>query len=87
MTIFFDRPETRRQFLSDLEGLIVYHDQNYREGDERMNYEDTLSFFMPDLAQDPSDSEKESFPRMNLFSADMAVNPNRYFHFVNQATW
>ena len=49
-----------------------------------MNYEDTLSFYMPDLDQDNHDPENEPWQRMNLFRAEMAVNPSRYFHLVDQ---
>ena len=84
MTIFFDKPETRCQFLKDIEGLIVYHDQERREEEERMNYEDTLSFYMPDLDKEGCDPVNESWFRMNLLRAEMAANSSHYYHFVNK---
>ena len=84
MTIFFDAPETRRQFLSDIEGLVVYHDQVNRDESERMNYEDTVSFYMPDLDEKQCDPQNQPWCRMNLLRAEMAVNPSHYNHFINK---
>ncbi len=83
LTIFFDKPEIRRQFLRDIEGLIVYYDQTSREECDRMNYEDTLSFYMPDIDQDNRSPENDPSSRMNLLSAEMAVNPAHYYHLIN----
>ena len=79
MTIFFDKPEVRCQFIKDI-GMIVNHDQGHREEEDRINYEDALSFYMPDLDQDDRDPENETWSRMNLLHADMAINPSRYIN-------
>ena len=85
MTIFFEKPEIRQQFLSDIQGLVIYHDQENREEGARMNYEDTLSFYMPDLDQGDRDPENEPCSRVNLLRAEMAVDPSHYYHFANKA--
>ncbi len=84
MTIFFDNPETRSQFVADISDLIVYNDQVYREEIERMNYEDTLSFYMPDLDQDERDPESDPGSRMSLRRAEMVLNPSLYGYCMDQ---
>ena len=85
MTIFFDTPDIRSQFMRDIEGLLLYNDFNSREKEERMNYEDTLSFYMPDFDQEGCDPVKEPWTRMNLCAAEMALNPSMYRYFADKA--
>ena len=83
MTIFFDAPEIRRQFLRDVEGLIVYHDQANRDETDRLNFEETLSFFLPDLDQGEHDPVTEPWCRMNLARAEKAVSSSSASHSSN----
>ena len=82
MTIFFETPETRLQFLRDIEGLVVYHDQENRDKSDRMNYEDSLSFYMPDLDASNGAPLNDPCSRMTLVHAGKAAAPSCYCHFV-----
>jgi hypothetical protein len=84
LTIFFDTPAVRRQFLSDVQGLIVYHDENHRDEDQRMNYEEALSFYMPDLDQGNPDQVVSPCQRISLLRAEMETNPSHYYHFIGK---
>ena len=59
--------------MRDVDGLILHHDCEYREEKDRMNYEDILSFYMPDLDQDGVDPQMNSYSRKNLFAALKAI--------------
>jgi len=66
LTVFFDNPVTRNQFIRDVDGLILHHDHECREEQDRMNYEDAISFYMPDHDQDGVDPLKNPWSRKNL---------------------
>jgi hypothetical protein len=66
LTVFFDNPVTRKQFMRDVDSLILHHDHECREEQDRMNYEDTLSFYMPDHDQDGEDPLKNPWSRKNF---------------------
>jgi hypothetical protein len=73
LTVFFNSTTERKQFMRDVDGLILHHDCEYREEKDRMNYEDILSFYMPDLDQDGVDPQMNSYSRKNLFAALKAI--------------
>ena len=73
LTVFFDNPLTRKQFMRDVDDLIIHHDYENREEQDRMHYEDALSFYMPDHDQDGEDPLKNPWSRKNFFAALKAV--------------
>ena len=67
LTVFFDNPSTRKQFMRDIDGLVLHHDCEYRDERDRMNYEDTLSFCMPDA--DACHAQVDPWSRKNFSAA------------------
>ncbi len=75
LVIYFDSDRIRRDFLVDISELIFWNDRQ-RDEDDRRDYEDKVSFAVPDL--ESYDAEHPDSPN-NLLThneAYIAIDPS-----------
>jgi hypothetical protein len=81
LVIYFESDRIRRDFLVDISELIFWNDRQ-RDEDDRRNYEDKVSFAVPDLegydAEDPDSVDNQITYR----EASIAIDPSHPAHWL-----
>ena len=79
LVMYFDSDNLRRDFMRDISGLIFWNDQN-KDEDDRRNYEDAITFAIPDLpSYDPEDPDSD-VNRLMYRQADIAIDKTHPSH-------
>ena len=81
LVLYFDSERLRRDFMEDISELIFWNDRN-REEDSRRNYEDAMTFAIPDLPSFDVEDPDSTANRLKYREADIAIDPRHPAHFL-----
>jgi hypothetical protein len=82
LVIYFDSDSLRRDFTLDISGLIFWNDHN-REEDSQRNYEDALTFAIPDLPSYDAVDPDSVANRLKYPQADIAIDKSHPAHWYS----
>jgi hypothetical protein len=80
LVIYFDSDRLRRDFMVDISELVFWNDRN-REEDSRRNYEDAMTFAVPDLPSFDAEDPDAISNRLTYREADKAIDPRHVARF------
>lgn len=79
LVMYFDSDNQRRDFMRDISGLIFWNDQN-KDEDDRRNYEDAITFAIPDLPSFDAKDPDSDANRLKYREADLAIDRSHIVH-------